>query len=609
MRRILAIVMAAVMILSVAGTLIYYLTLPTFALDDEAAAAVDPAADREKLIRVGLMYGENVTVGFETVSPYGFFVSRVNRTGDLTQELIWKLDETKVSCIVDANLAKSGMTYSKTASANNAVVGGYHAELGMELIYEEVGGILEEIAPALAELDLAAFPAYIGGSYYIRVGHFATAEAAWTACTAMADAVGADWRVAEPSATGVALIDPLTDTLLFEYDDADVTALGLSARPAPDGAKAYLVTPAQKLYDGTFMFRRYTTDKVDGVSLTDIIPLGEYVKGVLPYEISSSWPYEAQRAFAICVRSFTLSYLNFHERAYQFDVCNNTHCQVYSGRARITDTVERAVDETSGLVMESGGKIVKAFYSAVAGGVTVGVDDAWGGPAQPHLVAVETPWELYTKHTNGVWQSEVSPTELCTYLRETKGYNLRGKIESIVIDQLAKNSTYIYQLTITDSYGSRVTIKTSDAIRLALGKYVNSANFVVGKGSVEAEVTTFTTVSPETLHVQDASGILAMLSGAIRVLGGSGVSAGDVSGASVLTGSGLFPLSGTSSVSETQVIRASKSGNFIFYGKGWGHGVGLSQVGVRDLAAAGVAAEDILPKYFTGIRIMDWRNI
>ncbi len=565
----------------------------------------------DKLMRIALMYGSNVTVGFETCADYGFGINAVKRLGDLTHELLWEIPETKVSCTVDANLSKSAMTYSKTADASSAVIGGYHVEIGEELTYDDAVEIIEDIEDILEEFDLYPIPSYIDGSYRIRTGHFTNFSKAHALAEELADIFPDLYvTVAEPTDTAVSVVDPMTDRILFEYDDGDITALGLTPLDSPEGERAYLITPAKKLYDGVFMFRRYISDTVDGVSLTDIIPLGEYIKGVLPYEISSSWPLEAQKAFAICVRSFTLASVR-HESAYQADLCNTAHCQVYNGRSRITDVVEQAVDETEGLVMTYGNKIVTAYYSAVTGGVTVGVDDAWGGAPQPYLVAVQTPWEIYTNHSNGVWTSEVSPAELCTYLRTNKGYaTLKGEIADISIDKLAKNSTYVYQITFTDSYGNKVTVKTTDAVRTALSKYVNSANFVVGKGSVETENAKFTTLSPDSLKAVTFSGELEMGElDSVRVMDKTGLHESEISGKTVISAKGTLTLGETSALTKTETVYAADKNNFIFAGKGWGHGVGLSQIGVRDLAKLGYEASDILAKYFAGIKIRDWREI
>ncbi len=613
LRRVLSIIIVAALVLSLFGTLIYNLVLPAYAADVKSAP--DLEADK-RLIRIGLMYGSDVTVGFETDSLYGFDINIVNRNGDLTHTPIWSTDITKVSCIIDATLSKTDMTYSKTSSGSNAVVGGYHAELDSELTKDDLAGIITSVNETLNELFLYAIPSYINGSFRVRAGSFSSASDAQLICQILTEKTSLPWVVASPSDTAVSLVDPLTDKLLFEYDDKDQTALGITARNAPTGEKNYLITPAKRLYDGVFMFRRYiSTDSdgnpIDGVSLTDVIPLGEYVKGVLPYEISSSWPIEAQKAFAIGVRSFAISGKHNHEKSYQVDLCNTSHCQVYRGRGSITSIVERAVDETAGLVMASGNEIVTAFYSAVAGGCTVGVDDAWGGRAYPYLVAVETPWEIYTKHSEGEWVVEVSPTELLTYLRDTKGYsNLRGEIKSITIDQLAKNSTYVYQLSLTDSYGTKITIKTTDGVRNALSKYLNSANFVVGKGSVKADKTTFTTTKADSVKIIDASSQTTVdAKSTKKVLTASGTAEIELANGHVISKSGSRMLSGTSSTTEKVTYTATSSNNFIFAGKGWGHGVGISQVGLRDLANLGYTAEEMLPKYMTGIQIVDWRTL
>ncbi|MBQ8208329.1 MAG: SpoIID/LytB domain-containing protein [Clostridia bacterium] len=54
----------------------------------------------------------------------------------------------------------------------------------------------------------------------------------------------------------------------------------------------------------------------------------------------------------------------------------------------------------------------------------------------------------------------------------------------------------------------------------------------------------------------------------------------------------------------TETLTASSSKNFIFAGKGWGHGVGISQYGAKDLSDAGASAEDIISIYFTGVEII-----
>lgn len=607
LRRIVALIMVTFLLLSVFGSVIFYLITPVFAADNTLSADLD--ADG-KLIRIGLMYGSNVTVGFETDAPYGFIINKVYRTGDLTNEPLWELDLTKVSCTVDANLSKSVMTYSKTTDTSATVIGGYHVEIGTELSREDTELLIDAMGETLSSLGIYAFPAYIDSGYRIRAGHFPSETIAGEYAVKVSELLGdIDVTVAKPTDTAVSLVDPLTDTVLFEYDCGDVTALGLTPQDSPDGERAYLVTPAKKQYDGTFMFRRYISGKIDGVSLTDVIPLSEYIKGVIPYEVNSSWHFEALKAFAIIVRSFTLAGTR-HEKTYQVDLCNSTHCQVYGGISKITESVERAVNETAGMVMTYNNEIVYAYYSAVTGGSTVSSYDAWGYQHIPYLVAVETPWENYNNHSYGTWTAEVSPTELCTYL-QSKGYaSLNGAISSVTVDKLSEGSSYVRDITFTDIYGTKVSIKASANVYTALSKYVKSANFVVGKGQVKAERAQFHTVSLDSLKVNTSDGTYDFgTPETVTVISASGVHDAIPNESSVLTANGTYLLGGTTSVSETVTFYAEDDDNFIFVGKGWGHGVGASQIGLRDLAGLGYTAEDILPKYYTGVEIVNLREL
>jgi stage II sporulation protein D len=59
---------------------------------------------------------------------------------------------------------------------------------------------------------------------------------------------------------------------------------------------------------------------------------------------------------------------------------------------------------------------------------------------------------------------------------------------------------------------------------------------------------------------------------------------------------------------KTKIARAENSDNFILVGKGWGHGVGMSQWGAFDLAVQGYDAREILEAYFLDIDVRDYRR-
>lgn len=601
--------------------------------------AAEPAPEAPDYVTAGLMYGSDVTVGFETVSTVGFRVSAADIGADEPLTELYTIENKKISVVCDDSLSKSAYTYSILKGNKDCAVGGYHLEVYEDFTtLADAEDMLDRIRAGLAAegSDMQPFLAYIKGVYKVRLGNFAArpgvAEHAATIPNLKTEIT---MVAALPSDTGVSVVDPATDEILFEFDDGGETALALTALPK-DGEKQYLRTPAKRLYDGAFVYSRYKTDSVDGVQLVNLLPLEDYIAGVVPYEISPTWDYEALRAFAITVRSYTVRGRRRH-RDYGFDLCNTTHCQVYRGIGSANDNVYAAVAATKGMVLTYEGSIVPAYYSSSTGGYTAGGNDTWGGSEAAYLTPTYTPWERYSEYANGLWSVEVDAAELAEHLRG-KGYTaLTGqRITDIQINSFSGDGPYVYSITYTDSDGNSQTISRCDKVRTSISKYVNSANFVVGRGSVTRSYEKVVSISPDSpfsfttggylplVDAEDtAGGALTVLTGAekttaeesrLTVLTGSGetsVAAGDARAA---TGDSLVYAStaGTPGVILTQVtetLTASNPQNFIFAGKGWGHGVGISQYGTKDLADAGVPAEQILTLYFPKTTICDYRTM
>ena len=99
--------------------------------------------------------------------------------------------------------------------------------------------------------------------------------------------------------------------------------------------------------------------------------LETYLLGI--YEMPDSWPIEALKAQAIAARSYALAYTNNGAN----EICTTQLCQVYKGGNK-GGNWERAVNETNGKTMVSGGQAVKAWYSSTDGGYTFTSGDVWG---------------------------------------------------------------------------------------------------------------------------------------------------------------------------------------------------------------------------------------
>ena len=101
------------------------------------------------------------------------------------------------------------------------------------------------------------------------------------------------------------------------------------------------------------------------------MPLETYLLGI--YEMPDSWPSDALKAQAIAARSYALSYTNNGAS----EICTTQLCQVYKGGNK-GGNWERAVSQTNGKTMISGGQPVKAWYSSTDGGYTFTSGDVWG---------------------------------------------------------------------------------------------------------------------------------------------------------------------------------------------------------------------------------------
>lgn len=124
----------------------------------------------------------------------------------------------------------------------------------------------------------------------------------------------------------------------------------------------------------------------DSLTVINLAPLEEYLRGVVSKEMSPSFPAEALKAQSIAARAFALKNRGRHVKE-GFDLCATTHCQVYIGVASY-DSVDRAIDETRGEVLVYKGKLIDTNFHADSGGMTENVGDVWG-TATPYLVAVK----------------------------------------------------------------------------------------------------------------------------------------------------------------------------------------------------------------------------
>ena len=307
------------------------------------------------------------------------------------------------------------------------------------------------------------------------------------------------------------------------------------------------------------------------ITIINIVDAELYFKGVLPSEVYPSWHEEALKAAAVATRTYTYKSIGGKHSAYGIDVCDTTCCQVYSGITKCQNSTNKAVDDTRNQVLTYNGGLITAVYHAISGGVTESAAGAWGGVPEsyPYLTVVETPFENYNEIARGHWTKILYDEDFNSLIASSSH---RGKISAPIADITLVDTTpgYVNNMTITDISGNSIFLPTSGNVRSFFGTL--SANFEISKVYYPAP------------YAFDNAKILTATGECDFTAGGY---------AAILTSSGKETVNG--------VRRA-----YLLDGKGYGHGVGLSQYGAQYAAKAGYTYQEILSTYFPGTLLTDY---
>ncbi|WP_455389057.1 SpoIID/LytB domain-containing protein [Petrachloros mirabilis] len=129
-----------------------------------------------------------------------------------------------------------------------------------------------------------------------------------------------------------------------------------------------------------------------GFLVINQVDLEEYVKGVVPSEVKSTWHPEMLKAQAVAARTYAL-YQQMLSATRDYDVAATVQDQVYKGKNGVDAAVQRAVDETRGLVLTYQGAPIYAAFSSTAAGLTEDAVNVWS-KEYPYLKGVECPFDL-----------------------------------------------------------------------------------------------------------------------------------------------------------------------------------------------------------------------
>ncbi|MBR0221536.1 MAG: SpoIID/LytB domain-containing protein [Synergistaceae bacterium] len=353
--------------------------------------------------------------------------------------------------------------------------------------------------------------------------------------------------------------------------------------------------------------------------LLNVLDLELYLRGVLPAEVGAAWPMEALRAQAIISRTYVLRQ-SINNRANKgYDVVDTDSDQVYKGADVETAKTNQAVASTAGEIVAYNKTLAFTPFHSDSGGYTASNADVWG-KSFPYLQGV--PEAVEYKSPVSSWSVKISRSHIAKSIAKIAG-NLGSIIEVRVTETDAGGRAI--GITVVGTKG-RKTMKASQ-FRLAVGPRLLKSTML----------TPYATGSSNNNKNNNKSKAQVIKAPELSITQGQKLA--QMTAAGVFTSTemidmltnperenyyykiGLERSSGGKNLKPVPDVRpmpsfggmsggfsvAADGEDFIFYGKGWGHGVGLSQWGSQAMAQKGWTAEKILTHYYPGTNITGYK--
>jgi SpoIID/LytB domain protein len=311
-----------------------------------------------------------------------------------------------------------------------------------------------------------------------------------------------------------------------------------------------------RIYGGSL---RLQANAYGTYTLVNQVPLETYLRGVVPHEIGANAPLNATQAQTIIARTYALRNLRRFQ-ADNYQLCANTHCQVYYGLSDTNPQADRAIAATQGLVLTYKNELVDALYSSTTGGVTATFSDVWNGTERPYLRAViDSPaniWDL--SH-----QSLENEQSFRRFIGLKDGFNETGRN----VFRWNRQSSLTDLNKDLQEYLKRRKDPRAD--------FQTITSMQVTKRSPSGRILT--------MAVETDKGVIELYKNEVR--------------------SAFTPPRSTLFYVEPIYNDQKKLKAYAFIGGGFGHGVGLSQYGSYNLAKLGWSTARILSFYYPGTKI------
>ncbi len=340
-----------------------------------------------------------------------------------------------------------------------------------------------------------------------------------------------------------------------------------------------------------------------GMVIINELPLEEYLYAVVPSEMPASYPMEALKAQAVCARTYAFRYvLHAGFAAYGAHLDNTTSYQVYHNLVENAATTT-AVNETSGMMLYYGDELAdNYYYSTSCGyGTDTRIWKSQTNEAIPYIPASKlAPEEVRASSADAdemgeeaLFSSFITGVDENDFESREPWYRWQYEVTQIDIDEMLARIKERYQanasLILTKKENGEEEYYVSEPVE-EIGTLQDIMISKRGPGGVADEM--LITGSRAVIKVISEHNIRRILCDGISKVtrqDGSSVSA------KTLLPSGFF------------VIETGKSGEdvvgYSLTGGGYGHGVGMSQNGAKEMGSLGYSYQEILKNFFTDCEV------
>ena len=162
----------------------------------------------------------------------------------------------------------------------------------------------------------------------------------------------------------------------------------------------------KRVYRGALLVIR---EKNMMLTCINIVELDDYLQGVLPNEITTSWPPEALKAQAVASRTYAI-FKELEHKNRDYGLTHTTASQVYKGTQGEDIRTNAAIKSTTGQILTHNGSLFPAYFHSCCGGHTTAAHTAWSVKTHPSLQGTTCSYCTNSPHHN--WKHTFSKQEM-----------------------------------------------------------------------------------------------------------------------------------------------------------------------------------------------------